>query len=562
MKKILLASLIIVGILTGCSEFLDENPKSGMPQEEAYKSSTLVYLNTVASIYNSFSNYLYGNTDNIHYMQEFSSDAWVLPGRGADWVDGGKHQSMFLHNYDVGHATVEDTWNQMYEIIGNCNTALDKLKEIYDERGEDFLLEYQYEVRTIRAIFYYFLVDLYARIPVVTSTQMTTAEVKQSERSEVYEFILEELIDCLPHLASAKCQNSGSYYGRMTKAIGYMAIAKMALNSPIFTKDNWADGTLVGGIDAVANIVTEAGKNIQITLDGVTRNAWETVIYCQEQIANEGYSLESNFANNFSKNNESSVENIWIQPSDGTTYLVYNANQARTLHPQHSGAYGLEGWNGACATLEQLAVFKYGEPDQDPRMDLTFFYGEISVNGEVLSSGLNDGNNLVYNPLTVQVDFDATTVDDYVLKMAGARLAKYEIDNTTGSSWYQNNDKVYWRYADALLMAAEAKIRLGQSGDTEVNMVRDRVGATQKSNVTLKDILDERLLELSYEGMRRQDQVRFGTYTEPTLDRYEGVRHNVVTGDYPVDRTGYTTVFPIPQSVRELNPNLTQNTGY
>ena len=64
------------------------------------------------------------------------------------------------------------------------------------------------------------------------------------------------------------------------------------------------------------------------------------------------------------------------------------------------------------------------------------------------------------------------------------------------------------------------------------------------------------------EGMRRQDQIRFGTYTEPTTDRYAGVHHNVATGDYVVDNTGFTTVFPIPTSVLELNTKLTQNPGY
>lgn len=85
-------------------------------------------------------------------------------------------------------------------------------------------------------------------------------------------------------------------------------------------------------------------------------------------------------------------------------------------------------------------------------------------------------------------------------------MSKYEVDNTTSSYLNHNNDKVFWRYADALLLAAEAKVRMGQSGDAEVNEIRDRVQAGQKSNVTLQDILDERMLEFSYEGMRRQDQ--------------------------------------------------------
>lgn len=554
-------SIVIIGLFSNCSGYLDENPESKIPESEALKSEKLVYVNTVASVYSSFSNRLYGGTDNVHTLQEFASDAWILPGRQADWVDGGKWQSLFLHNYGPGNATARSTWNGLYTIIGICNNSIDNLERFIQDGGDDFLTEYQYEVRTVRAIMYYHLLDLFGRVPLVLSSQTPSSEVAQSERSEVYTFVLTELAEAVTYLASAKSQNQGLYYGRMTKAIGYMAIAKVAVNSPIFSTDNWTDGSLIGGIDNVSSRITERGKNKTILLDGVERNAWETVIYCQQQIEKEGYVLQDNFAVNFSKTNDTSVENIWTQPSDGTTYKVSDYNPTRTMHSQQANAYGLQGWNGACSTVAQMLTFGYGTPAQDPRLDLTFYHGTITVNGKELPSGLGDGRLLDYQPMTVVVDFPVT-VDDYILKMAGARMKKYEIDNTTSSYLNHNNDKVYWRYADALLLAAEAKIRLGQSGDAEVNAVRARAGAISKTNVTLQDILDERMLEFSYEGMRRQDQIRFGTYTEPTVDRYVGVAHNVATGDYVNDKTGFTTVYPIPTSVLELNTNLVQNKGY
>ena len=562
MKKVLVSSMLILGgLFSACSGFLDEDPKSKIPEEEAYKSEKLVYVNTIATIYTSFGNRLYGSTDNVHTLQEFSSDAWILPGRQGDWVDGGKWQSLFLHNYGPGNATIKSTWNALYTIIGNCNTSIDNLETFIQAGGESYLQDYQYEARAVRAILYYHLVDLFGRVPLVTSSKTVMADVNQSSRSEVYQFIVDELTDCIPHLPSGKCQNMGKYYGRVTKAVGYMAMAKVAINSPILSKDDWNDGSLVGGIAKVAPYVNQAGKNIKIALDGTTRDAWETVLYCQKQIEREGYSLQPNFSQNFSKTNDSSVENIWTQPSDGTTYKVSDYNPTRTLHAAHASAYGLQGWNGACATVEQMKVFKYGTDEQDPRMDMTFFYGPVFVDGKPIDAGLGDGAQLCYNPMDVVVDFKED-VPNQILKFAGARMSKYEVDNTTSSYLNHNNDKVFWRYADALLLAAEAKVRMGQSGDAEVNEIRDRVQAGQKSNVTLQDILDERMLEFSYEGMRRQDQIRFGTYTEPTTDRYAGVHHNVATGDYVVDNTGFTTVFPIPTSVLELNTKLTQNPGY
>ena len=562
MKKVLVSSMLILGgLFSACSGFLDEDPKSKIPEEEAYKSEKLVYVNTIATIYTSFGNRLYGSTDNVHTLQEFSSDAWILPGRQGDWVDGGKWQSLFLHNYGPGNATIKSTWNALYTIIGNCNTSIDNLETFIQAGGESYLQDYQYEARAVRAILYYHLVDLFGRVPLVTSSKTVMADVNQSSRSEVYQFIVDELTDCIPHLPSGKCQNMGKYYGRVTKAVGYMAMAKVAINSPILSKDDWNDGSLVGGIAKVAPYVNQAGKNIKIALDGTPRDAWETVLYCQKQIEKEGYSLQPNFSQNFSKTNDSSVENIWTQPSDGTTYKVSDYNPTRTLYAAHASAYGLQGWNGACATVEQMKVFKYGTDEQDPRMDMTFFYGPVFVDGKPIDAGLGDGAQLCYNPMDVVVDFKED-VPNQILKFAGARMSKYEVDNTTSSYLNHNNDKVFWRYADALLLAAEAKVRMGQSGDAEVNEIRDRVQAGQKSNVTLQDILDERMLEFSYEGMRRQDQIRFGTYTEPTTDRYAGVHHNVATGDYVVDNTGFTTVFPIPTSVLELNTKLTQNPGY
>ena len=562
MKKVLVSSMLILGgLFSACSGFLDEDPKSKIPEEEAYKSEKLVYVNTIATIYTSFGNRLYGSTDNVHTLQEFSSDAWILPGRQGDWVDGGKWQSLFLHNYGPGNATIKSTWNALYTIIGNCNTSIDNLETFIQAGGESYLQDYQYEARAVRAILYYHLVDLFGRVPLVTSSKTVMADVNQSSRSEVYQFIVDELTDCIPHLPSGKCQNMGKYYGRVTKAVGYMAMAKVAINSPILSKDDWNDGSLVGGIAKVAPYVNQAGKNIKIALDGTTRDAWETVLYCQKQIEKEGYSLQPNFSQNFSKTNDSSVENIWTQPSDGTTYKVSDYNPTRTLHAAHASAYGLQGWNGACATVEQMKVFKYGTDEQDPRMDMTFFYGPVFVDGKPIDAGLGDGAQLCYNPMDVVVDFKED-VPNQILKFAGARMSKYEVDNTTSSYLNHNNDKVFWRYADALLLAAEAKVRMGQSGDAEVNEIRDRVQAGQKSNVTLQDILDERMLEFSYEGMCRQDKIRFGTYTEPTTDRYAGVHHNVATGDYVVDNTGFTTVFPIPTSVLELNTKLTQNPGY
>ena len=88
MKKYILGTMILgMGLLTSCS--LDETPASAFTEEEAYQSSTLVYVNTVANIYSAIGNKFYGSDgSSVHTLQEFTSDATMLPGRQGDWVDG------------------------------------------------------------------------------------------------------------------------------------------------------------------------------------------------------------------------------------------------------------------------------------------------------------------------------------------------------------------------------------------------------------------------------------------------------------------------------------------
>ena len=100
-------------------------------------------------------------------------------------------------------------------------------------------------------------------------------------------------------------------------------------------------------------------------------------------------------------------------------------------------------------------------------------------------------------------------------------------------------------------MKAEAKVRNGEDGSEELNEVRRRVGMPDRE-ATLDNILKERLLELVWEGCRRQDMVRFGIYHKSYDQRPQ----------LPDEENAYTTVFPIPQKCIDLNRRLVQNEGY
>ena len=117
----------------------------------------------------------------------------------------------------------------------------------------------------------------------------------------------------------------------------------------------------------------------------------------------------------------------------------------------------------------------------------------------------------------------------------------------------RRNDIVLFRYADVLLMQCEAMLRDGRAGaqaDALLNRVRQRVDMAWRP-ATLDNILEERMLELAWEGWRRNDLIRFGMFTRPSTDRPQT----------EADRMGYTLVFPIP-GVTLSACGSAQNPGY
>ena len=573
MKQYIIGSMLLSSILlASCS--LDETPRSKFSEEEAFSTPKLVYVNTVANVYSSIGNGLYGSDGgSVHTFQEFSSDASMIPGRQGDWVDGGAWQNIFLHNFESSVSKYNDVWNNLYRVIGLANSSIDRLNKYLDEHPE--YAEYVYELRALRAVYYYYVMDLFGQVPLVVSSQVSANEVAQSNRSDVFKFVTSELAECIPHLSDSKSQNEGEYYGRITKAVAYMCMAKCAINAPVYTIDDTTPtsysafvGTDKSGkataSEEQGKTVSEMGKNINITLDGKTRNAWETAAYCADQIASLGYRLQPSYADNFIVANQNSVENIWTRPNDCVNYKIEDYNIVRTLHYNHGGAIGYQGWNGACSSKQQMLVYGYGTANPDPRLKLNFYTDKdyMEETGKAVEDGATD-KPLEYMPLAVKVDFTADD-DPHAMKCSGARMKKYEFDKSTTQQYSFNNDLVIWRYADALLLKAEAEYRMGNKAEalTIVNEVRDRVAATPRTELTLNDILDERMLELAWEGVRRQDQIRFCTFTEPTADRFKGVTHNASAGDYNDDTQGYTMVYPIPYAVLNLNKKLGQNPGY
>lgn len=537
--KTIIKCILAAPLMLCFSSCLDEHPKDQLDQEAIYNNADNIYKNAVASLYNYIgsnqeSEGLQGTCRGIYDYNTLTTDEAMIPIRGGDWYDGGLWENMYQHNWNANDINLYNVWKYLFKVIVISNQSLSIIDSHKSLLSAEQTRDFTAEVRAVRALFYYYAMDMFGRVPIVTSYDVKLEQVTQSERSEVFKFIVDELQDVAPQLADEHSNKEGNYYGRVTRPVTNFLLAKLALNAEIYTDDNWTDGK------------RQDGKSIYFNVNGEKKNAWETCIWYCEQLRQEGYELESDYASNFAVHNENSKENIFTIPLDKNLYLNEYHYLYRSRHYKHGGAYGGSSENGTCATISTVKTFGYGTDHVDNRFKINFYADTVLVDGKKIY--LDNGKPLVYMPLELKLNLS----DSPYKQTAGARVGKYEVDRTAYSDGRQvDNDIVLFRYGDALLMEAEAKVRNGEDGSIELNAIRDRVGMPHVE-ANLDNILKERLLELVWEGWRRQDLIRFGKYTKAYDQRT------------PLEKesTGFTTVFPIPQRCLDLNKKLKQNPSY
>lgn len=404
--------------LFSCSKFLEENPKDKLPEDDVYNTISEVYLNAVASLYTYVGGYsdsqgLQGTGRGVYDLNTFTSDEAIIPTRGGDWYDGGFWQGLYLHDWGIENDAIQATWEYLYKVVMLSNKSLERIDKFAVTHSATELPTYRAEVRAMRAMYYYYLMDLFGRIPLVQSSFVAMKDVVQSERKTVFDFVVKELQEAAPLLSDAHSNQSGPYYGRITRPVVTFLLAKLALNSEVYTDNDWTDGQ------------RPDGKNIKFTVNDSELNAWETVIYYCDQLKTMGYKLEPEYETNFSIFNEPSVENVFTIPMNKTLYTNQMQYLFRSRHYNHAKAYGLSGENGPSATIEALETFGYETAEQDPRFDICYFAGIVhDLKGNIIK--LDNGTVLEYLPWKVSLDITDTPYE----QTAGARMKKYEVDPT------------------------------------------------------------------------------------------------------------------------------------
>ena len=624
----IVALMLAVGFVS-CEDALDKQPVTELTESQAFEDPE-AYTEFLARVYaglavsgqegpagkpdiqgidEGFSNY----TRQFWKHQELNTDEAIIA-----WNDGTIHD---LHNHlwTPANEFVRAMYDRIYFQIGISNQYLRETTDAkLEERGVDSALKAEIQIFRAEAIFlrslsYWHAIDFYGNIPYVTEADpVGNFFPTQLDRNVIFDKIVKQLDSVEPILLGAR-QND---YGRADKGAAWMLLAKLYLNSQVYT-----------GVDRSAEAMININK-----------------------VIGAGYSLTDNYTDLFLADNDiNGSENEIIFPIrfdglnttgyGGTTFLTHAAIGGKMV----ASDYGVSsGWGGIRTTKNLVAQFDTGI-DLDA---LNAAIGPASKWGLVGSSTANgwDGPDMImYESGTDQFGIFAQLVagemkfrfdnnwdvnlgdsgadgslepggdniaiaedggyfislnkanSTYTISSVGDTRANFFTEDQTleiedpfnfsngyavekfsnvdvngnqgsdGSGEFVDTDFPMFRLGDAYLMYAEAFLRGGGGSASEaasyVNMLRERAygntaGNIEATELTLDFILSERSRELHWEGHRRTDLVRFNEFTENGVWPWKG---GIMEGK-PTEK--FRDVYPIPTSDIIANPALTQNDGY
>ncbi len=486
-----LGYLLLVLIAVSCTKYedkiYDRVPETKFPENEGQAALRVI------PTYQELAD-LIDDAGWWFWAQEVSSDEIVFPVRLTDWDDGGKWKVLHQHEWDNNTDAVNSMWSQLYDGVFEANKAIDELLPFAAEPSAQSTLA---KLKSLRAFYYYLLIDNYGDVPYITSFFDAPEEPFKEERSVIYAGIVKDLEEVAPLLPV----NTNKY--AVSKGMAFTLLVKLYLNAETYTgTENWK----------------------------------KAEDYCDSVISLGVYNLEAHALSPFIADNENSSENIFTIPFDEFDLKGFRLHM-RTLHYLGNQAYNMTvgPWNGFAAVEDHYNTFE----NNDVRKEGFIVGQQYSSSGAKLSDAGAAGADLVIDPYIPALVLTSSNTPEEI-RMSGARVGKYEIEDGIGENL--NNDFPLFRYADVLLMKAECMIRQGGNGDSYIQEIRSRAKASSKSGFTLDMLLAERGREMFCEGHRRQDLIRFGKFNTAWWEK---------SASSPDRKT-----FPIPQWAIDANPNL------
>ena len=433
---------------------------------------------------------------NIYALTEHASDEIIPPTRGVDWGDNGVWRTLDAHTWDPTHSWNDNTWNQLHGRAFKCNQIL----------ASDPSASQKAETQFLRALYMAYAMDFWGQVPFREVTQGVNDNPKVLTRSEAFDFIVADLKAALPGLPATGPNAKNS---KATQAAANALLARLFLNKAVYKA---------------------AAPSATYTYDAADMN--ECIKYC-DAVTAAGYSLEPKYFDNFTTGAKTEVILTSAEGSPSNRWYM-------TLHYDQDPS----GWNGFATVADFYAKFADGDQRKgfaakkdgsaNAGIGLGFLAGQqYKKDGAIL----NDSRTNKPLSFTADVPLAGAATDK------GIRVIKYH-PATAGQY-------IILRYGDVYTMKMEAQFRGGTGGAAAAlitaNALRTVRGAAPLAALTAADVLNERGREMYWEGVRRMDQIRFGTFHTDAA---------VVNKD--VNRC----LYPIPSNAIASNPLLKQNAGY
>jgi len=531
----ILIVIFILPVFNSCTD-LDEDVYSSIVPENFYKTEDEL----IAAMVPAYSDLCWMiRNRGVPDCEAYTSDIMIIPTRDyGGWYDGGRYQQLFEHTWTSENSCMDNMWSRTFNWVDKANMLIYQFSQV-DNMDPDLKTKFTSELSIIRAFAYYNLLNTFGNVPIVDRFDVPEGFTPKNNtdfeagRKEVFEFIEKDLLDNIPNLTETVDESTS---GRFNKYAAMMILVKLYMNAEVWT--------------------------------GIPR--WDDAITYADKIINSGnYQLEADYFANFKVENKDSKENIFVLPFNATISSLGWAYTSYLYRMHHhflsAGIFGvsLGGQNGPAA----LPSFIHSFDSQDIRLKGWSIGLQLnkSTGDTIFCNKTYSGKPLNYTIDYVDI-YDPTdeTVYDYknAPEYAGARFSKYEIAFADGTN--MSNDYVVYRYADVLLLKAEALMRKhgGMATEEAVNLVNQihkrafedpSLHLYTTNTFTMEELLAERARELYYEGMRRNDLIRFDKFAQGEWEKEWYDRSS--QGD---EKNWY----PIPQTQMNANISLTQNPGY
>ena len=537
LNRLFISAGLLAMALTGCTD-LDMSPNSQYTEDPSQNSGVdpmIVVEAKMADVY-----YHLAGTLGRRYMEAqcLASDEFTSLAFAGGYYDSGTYAHQALHCSSPNDASIG--W------YDDVTAGITKANTILEDLGSGASAQMKAPARAIRAYYTWILMDNYGDTPILDQVQSEGSVVPRSPRKEVAEWIESELKDIIPALTDDVTENT---YGKPTKWMAEALLAKLYINWPVYTAES---------VDQY-----DAATAVNPKLDAC-------IAACDEIINSGKFNLGSvDYLHKFSYDNGWKVEDfIYAIPYDAINRQGMQYARPRTFKD-----------------MKKMLPNVYGSTDKFTQsfggnMVVTPEFAKLfSLDGDIRNLSILRGDVYVRDPKTLR-----PTTEPFMYKgnqvhfTEDITLAKkdntIEVGNDANAyqqgchsiKWFttpadynngrnQSNDLPIFRYADILLMKAEALTRQGSSGaKTLFNQIRSYAGAPTIANEpTLQEIYDERGREFFDENWRRNDMIRFGHYEDEFFPHYK---------DFPdASFDKRHRIFPVPQNTINLN-GWEQNPGY